>query len=215
MLFGYHVDVSRSLYENTFMKYPMLFTNRRVNTGRSSIDREVILKNKDSGNILVKAIARSICIDPVSRRPVAVPQESADEVMRYVPESERVSFPVVKPLKLPEQHFTQHIQVMHNDMGIMFHTNQASYSIYVENCAAAATQNSFYKYFKTDMCFYHVKTAVMLHLGESIAGDHLTVHTWQDEVDLLKLYFIIRKDTLDVFHAKWCYHPATATNARI
>ena len=212
MHFGFHLKVSKSLYQNTFIDYPMSLVSGNVSYGRSTVDHKINLLHKKSNEVLVSAIGRTIYVDPATRRPVNIPQSIIDGIRQVVPETRRERFPVSKLLGLPDHHFKQDIQVMHDDMNIQFHTNQASYSRFAENCAAAAVKQGFYKYFTRDICFYHVKLATILHLGESFSGDHLTVYTWQDEDDLLKLYFMIKKDSKLIFQAIFCFYTSGETS---
>ncbi len=69
------------------------------------------------------------------------------------------------------------------------------------DCASEAAEAGLFKRFDEDLCFYHAKSASVIHKGESFVGDRLKVHAWQDPEDVNVLKFAIKKAEVDIYYA--------------
>lgn len=207
MLMGRDLTICRSLYEKAALDFPMTCSLQFLSVGSTSADFKISLMEDSTGVELVSSISKVVCVKMANRAPAKVPEEMK---MNYFSKgllnnSNNLKFEKFDPLVVPDYHFQFRLQVMHDDLDCLFHVNQAVYTRFAENCAAAAVQAGFYTHFKEDICFYLVHKYSVLHVGESFAGDHLDVCTWQDEADDHTVYFVFKREGKDICYLKFIY----------
>ena len=94
---------------------------------------------------------------------------------------------------IPQNSFCCKFLTKNTDMDEFCHTTQAVYVDLACECAAQASVAGFYKRLTGDILSKLIKRSNFLHVGESKAGDVLSVHTWEDSENPLLIYFSISK----------------------
>ena len=81
----------------------------------------------------------------------------------------------------PWQKFTYFLQVRHSDSDTLYHCNQASYFQFCMDAATAGAKQGHFRFLKHDLLSYPIESMECLFKGESVPGDELIVHVWEDE----------------------------------
>ncbi len=93
----------------------------------------------------------------------------------------------------PPQYFSQSIQVRHSDTDNLYHVNQANYIKFCLDAGTEATRLGKFRVLTGDLLSYRIKSIECVYKGESVPGDTLAVHVWQDERDPGQLLSQIEK----------------------
>lgn len=210
LMLGNRLTLSRRFYDKASIILPMNLELSLLHLGNSSFDSKISLKEVSSGQELVSAMRRIACVDINTHRAIRLPVEMKKSLLinTGIKGETQPVFEPVSPQSPPVLHFRHKVTVRYDDIDFLFHTNQASYARFAENCAAAATQAGFYKNFKSDICFYFVHKVDIIHMEETYVDDELEVATWQDENDRNLLYFMITKEGKRVCFLKFLYYPS-------
>jgi acyl-CoA thioesterase FadM len=210
MMFGNHMTFSRSLYEKASLNLPMTFDIKINHIGKTSFDLSMKLLDDSTGDEFVTTSRRIVNVNMETKQPALLPETMKESLVQegLLGDISEPKFEHFGPLSPPKEYFRHKLIVRHDNMDCLFHTNQAVYTRFAENCAAAATQAGFYKHFKDDICFYLVKKSSVVHVGESFAGDELEVATWQDENDHNTVFFLITRAGKDICYERFVYFPS-------
>ncbi|ELU04800.1 hypothetical protein CAPTEDRAFT_224013 [Capitella teleta] len=210
MMIGNHSTISKSLYHKASFDLPMTLAMSTLHIGGTSFDVKLSLTEDSTGDEFISTIRRIVCVNMETKKSCAVPAAMKEFFIEtgIVSNVSKPTFEPFGPLSPPADCFTYKLIVRHDDMDILFHANNAVYTKFAENCAAAATNAGFYRHFRDDICFYLVHKSSVIHVGESFAGDELEVITWQDDVDHNLLYFVTTKNGKDLCYHKFMFFPS-------
>jgi len=199
---GRHWTFSRRLYQRASVNCPVTMRRTINGVGQSSLDQcFVYLLDDDfrsttspTAEPLATCVHRLVNVDLVTRKSKAFPAAIGD-ALRAVVVAGGQRFPAfdAKSNKIPDRTFDCRIRVRYDDMDFLFHTNASSYLSFALECATRAAKAGFYQVVRSDIAFCPAKTATVVFLSESRAGDVLDVSTWEDEDDPFSLNFIILK----------------------
>ncbi len=88
----------------------------------------------------------------------------------------------------PSNAFTRDFRVNHSDTDMLYHTNQSVYIKYFMDTAAEAAKLGHFKYVLGDPLGYRSKVIECRYLGESVAGDVLSVSVWENTMKKGELF---------------------------
>ena len=211
---GVHTEISEDFYQTASMASKMRLVTTLASIGNSSFSFRVTMINEDSGQVMAANFRELVHISAKTRKPEPLPP-----CLKQNPNGILDGFQLQAPprLLLPsvgrQNSYCCKITVLNIDMDIYYHTTQLKYADYALECAARATESGYYKRLKGDICDYCVKKSSFAHIGESHAGDELSVMTWEDQLNPLLLYFVVTKEGKDVCQAKMeFYDPYVYSN---
>ena len=141
-----------------------------------------------------------VCVNFETHKSAPIPEEKKKLLMQEVLANSSdmklytFSFPNFEVFKLiPPNSFSCRLVVKNTEMDEFNHVTQNFYIEYANECAAQASAAGFYTKLKGDIHLYLVKACISLHVGESSAGDEVTIRSWEDLVNPYLLYFSISK----------------------
>ena len=113
-------------------------------------------------------------------------------------------FPKYRPkLHAPPSAFNWKIRVRHDDTDMLQHTNVSSYLKFALESAAQASSLGVFSSISDDVAFYRPRRVASVFVGESRAGDELTVATWQETENAnMTLNFLISNRQNPVYCAQ-------------
>lgn len=196
-------EISTELYKTPGIAVKLKNISDVLHVGNSTITFRTIMMNETSGVVLAIHYWDNIHVNAKTRKAEPFPADFKQKVQKMLSMA-----PIQSPqrLRLPavdrRNCYCCKLVVRNIDMDGNDHTTQVMYVEYALEIAAQATSSGYYKKLQGDICGYGVKNAQFVHTGESAAGDELLLMTWEDESNPLLIYFVIRKDSKDVCHAK-------------
>lgn len=167
--------------------------------GASSLNSVAVLSDINSGSVLAQNVNQVVCIDKTTRKPTPIPDWWKQKYESFVEENERLVLPL---LNVPIQSIYKYdLKVSWNDTDVYKHVNYQSYIKYCFDAAMDAVNREFYSGFRDDILNYNVKSIDCSYKGESVAGDMITVVTWQNVEIPSVLHFSIEKQGNVVFQS--------------
>lgn len=162
--------------------------------GRTSMNFVYHLTTDDHPNFLAKHTTQYVIVDKDSRKPVLIPDWWRRKYEKYFDSKQNLVF---APLELPKANttaFRYNMKPTWSDTDQYSHVNYRAYPRFCFDAAMEAVKMRLFKGFDGDILNYRVKTIESTYKGECVAGDQITVVSWQNSEYPLILYFIIEKD---------------------
>ena len=100
--------------------------------------------------------------------------------------------------------YRYHIQ--YSDGDLYSHTNHVSYVRFCHDAASMLVVKGVFSVLKGDLAFRRVRSCVCSYLGESVPGDVVDIHVWEDPKDARILYFDVVKDGKSVCQCMIDFH---------
>ena len=205
VLIGSHYCFSPQLFERAAIDYPMMQRSWFSGVGRTTIDICRVLETADSQRtVLLSGVTRVACMD--FARGVSVPFPDSDYKRRLSsgsPPAANCRFPPVDvPKSAPDGSFTTTVKVRYEDIDFNWHSNFASYTAFVLECAAQAVEAGYCSRIRADIAFYRALSLACVHLGQSFAGDDLNVSMWEDSGSAMLLHFLITTERQRIYYMK-------------
>jgi len=172
---------------------PFSINFQLCNVGKSSFEKRCTLLDA-SGRKLGQTSKQMVLVDEVSRKPVPIPEwwkrkHGSQGVLREKKEVFQYA------LHVPAENTYQYsMKPSWNDVDSYHHVNYVSYVMFCFDAAMDAIKHGFYIGFFDDILKYNVKTLQIRFMGEALAGDNLTVVTWQDAQNLRIIHFSIERE---------------------
>lgn len=225
-IFSYHIPDTK--LNKTFMEYDKLTSDRMTfmastqtvlaqnllqstevpsfavrlslgHIGRTSLNTRAELIDTTTNTVLAKNINQVVTVSRETRRPIALPEWWVNKYSSYSIVIPKLVVPVPET---PADVFTYDVHVRWSDTDGYGHTNYISYIRFCEDGVMQAENEGKLSGFTKNFQEFESKMLQLSYLGESKAGDELTVSLWQDQQNDYKLYFNLYKtDNMSlVFH---------------
>ncbi|CAC5382614.1 unnamed protein product [Mytilus coruscus] len=165
--------------------------------GTTSLIFRTKLKDVNTGIILVDRYILGVGMNTSTHRPV----KHSDWFSQKYFYLKHTVVPLMTKSEIPKPPFdcfTQTLVVRYSDLDFDYHTNQSVYAKFCLDCATAACNNKKLLGFEGDISLYPIVFMDVSFLGETFAGDRLSINVWQDDADLSTLKFVIYKDERQV-----------------
>jgi len=153
---------------------------------------------KESEKRLCEQYVKTIYINASTRRPMELPKWYKDTYERHAHNPVANKTPIFQP---PKTSFTTNIEIGFSDTDYNGHLNAAEYYRILMDCASTTSTSGYYQHFSLDMCWYPLREIDAAYLGESGANDLLDIHTWQENDNIVKIYFMFYLKGKHVFQA--------------
>ncbi len=102
----------------------------------------------------------------------------------------------------PSYAFTYEFRVNHSDTNMLYHANQSVYIKYFIDTAAEAAKLGHFQHVLGDPLGYRSKVIECRYLGESVAGDVLSVSVWENQLKTGELFCEIHKGKSKIWIGK-------------
>ena len=202
MIVGEHYHVNIETYTKAKLFRPMEFTSCLGYMSKSSFSFLVHVVDKESSSPLIQCERHMVGVDSGTGKPCTIPDSVRLSVSGYVT-GNKSSIP--SPPPRPASFHQYEIKVRHSDLDLNYHVNHSNFLQFFEDAAMEACISGFYPSYSGDISWYHVKDAYIRYQGECIAGDLLTVSSWEGTSK--ELYFIIEKGTVPVLTCAMMLYP--------
>ena len=170
---------------------PISFDYGLHNFGNSSFGVVVDMVD-ETGRGLGQVAKQSVVIDQYTRKTVPIPDWWKKKHGSRAREKRKL---VTPELSVPtENTYMYGIKVSWNDIDTNNHVNYKSYVLFCLDAAMDAVKHGFYVGFFGDILKYNVKTVQVRYVNEALAGDNLTVITWQDAQNPRVIHFSIERE---------------------
>ncbi len=206
-------QVSKTFHVRAALVYPLVIEVKFLGRGRSSYIHQSILSEQGSGKLVSKAMHKLVYVSAETGKSIPLPNNYFKDVsVPFVSDLGSIFPPIIAGQPPVDSHCSTR-EVQPSDTDYLFHTNQASYMKFVLDGIAKAAREGVLSCIKDDVCFYRGHTAATLHLGESFAGDILTVKVWEKQENSLQIHCVIQKKGYDIFYSNLSFYPRKeATN---
>ncbi|XP_062585930.1 uncharacterized protein LOC134247615 [Saccostrea cucullata] len=159
------------------------------------------LKNGTTGKILGENFMKIVRINRTTRRSSSFPEWFYKKYAAFMnipghPSTEKEELP-----EIPKNAYKYDVIPGHSDEDVNCHLNQSSYIRFCMDAATSASLNGYYEHYTRDMCLYPSIQWTISYVGESIAGDQLTIFTWQKEHTPDNIQFAIERNGNLIFYA--------------
>ncbi|XP_061181550.1 uncharacterized protein LOC133190096 [Saccostrea echinata] len=161
----------------------------------------VKLKNEATGEILGENFMKVVRINRKTRRPSSFPEWFYKKHAVFM---NAVGHPGTEKEDLPEipKHAYKYVVVAgHSDEDTNGHLNQSSYIRFCMDAATNASLKGYYEHYTSDMCLYPSLQWTISYMGEGLAGDQLTIFTWQKEHSPDNIRFAIVRNGNQILYA--------------
>ncbi|OWF47258.1 hypothetical protein KP79_PYT26193 [Mizuhopecten yessoensis] len=182
--------------------------------GTTSYVLKVRLSNYITKELLGEFYLKFVHINGNSRRPQPLPDWYVSRFADIVENQGRLpTMPSVPDM--PEDAYSTTVLTRFSDLDTNQHVTTIQYFKFFTDCATEAVFTKYYTHFTHDMCWYPVMAFDEAMLGESKAGEILTVRTWQDKSDATHVFFACFKDWKCVMKALCSQFNTKGTNTTI
>ena len=198
---------------------PVTLTMNIVGAGRSSILLVSELRNTKTSSLYACVVQKMVNMNkfkgiakPLSETVRQNLQNMIVDPKNLVRELNLESkLPVMftPPSSLPAHRITREVVVVPSDLDFNFHMNNSQYITICMDSATIAVEKGSLSQFKTDICWYHVKTMRVFYTREAKSGDKLSVSVWENPGEKLVLYFQVSllEGESPVFYAVGEFYP--------
>ena len=202
MIVAQHFHVNIEMYTKARLFRPIEVISCLGYMGKSSFSFILDFVDKESSSLLMRCDRHMVAIDRKTERPFVIPDSVRQSVSDYLTRN-KTSIP--SPPPRPASFHQYEIKVRHSDLDLNYHVNNANFLKFCEDAAMEACISGFYPSYSGDISWYHVKDAYIRYQGECIAGDLLTVSSWEGTSK--ELNFIIEKGTVPVVTCTMMFYP--------
>ena len=154
-----------------------------------------------------------VLVDEATNRSAPLPEDFFSGVTVPFRSDLSTLFSPIIAEKSPSGSYQSAAEVQPSDTDILNHTTQTTYMKFALDGIAKAARKGLLSGIKDDVCFYRGHTASILHLGESFAGDVLTVKIWENKDKPLQIHCVIERERKDICYAEVSFYPSEATRA--
>ncbi len=215
VLLAQRCRIDETFHTRAALVYPLYLDTKIIGRSRSSYIAEATLTEEDTGNIVVVATLKLVCIDPDTKRSKSFPEDLfKTDTIPFLSDLGKV-FPPVIAEKEPTNSFISSIEVQPSDTDTQNHTAQSAYMKFALDGIAKAAREGVLSGIKDDVCFYRGHTAATLHLGESFAGDVLTVKVWENQENPLRIHCFIQKNGDNIYYSEIGFYAKEDSNAKL
>jgi len=213
VMLGYNIEIMLELYEHAAVDYQMHLECYMTHVGKSSISATQRLTHASTGNLLAKRSYTAVNVDLTGASLKTLPIPDAIRDIFHVKNKPLGPPPqMLQPITTyPARCFTCSVVVRTDETDLFQHTTQASYTLYLVECALQASMAKFYRIVNEFSLLHRAK---LRFAHETYAGDELTITTWEDDDNpLIIRVFITRvKDGRDSCYSEMEYYPSTMTS---
>lgn len=186
---------SKALYDMSILNNPLLIKVQGGYIGNTSLNALTTVSLDENSTELMSNINQVVYIDPETRKPTPLPSWWKE---KYAESSKEKSSLIIDKFKRPLKTGHQRFQVTWTYTDGYEHANWTSYARYAVDSAHLCSKEGILKNFEENI--KNGVSNIQLHYyGESVQGDYLDIHTWEDSEDSKKLYFDISKDEKSIF----------------
>ncbi|CAH1794778.1 unnamed protein product [Owenia fusiformis] len=198
------IELSEKFYEiRNQEQFPIKIAVHLGYIGKSSVLSVAEMTNGITGEFLGKGGNQVVSVSRETRKPTALPDWWRDKYKHLVVENKAL---IVQRLEKPDKVHKYDTKVSWSDTDRYRHTNQATYTRFCIDAATDASIKGYFSKLTGDIRQYHVKTYDVLYIGESLAGDHITVETWENDENPSLIHFQISKDEKALFQSSIEFH---------
>ena len=183
--------ITKAFYKLASLDLPLRMATTLTGLGRSSLQYEDTVTDVKTGETLVKMKNVWVFVNETTRRPAAWPEAFLKNAGPEVVANKPSKFPSIE--EVPHT-FSYEVMAAPTDEDENLHIARSVYLRYCVDCGMKAMETGFYSGIEGNFDSYKVKHLIVLYKGESLPGQRVTVNTWQDKEDKLKIYFRIRRD---------------------
>ncbi|XP_061181551.1 uncharacterized protein LOC133190097 [Saccostrea echinata] len=168
---------------------------------KTSIMFAVKLKNEATEEILGENFIKVVRINRKTRRSSSFPEYFYEKYAAFMNTpghsgTEKEDLP-----EIPRHAYKYVVIPGHSDEDFNGHLNQSSFIRFCMDAATNASLKGYYEHYTSDMCLYPSLQWTISYVGESLAGDQLTIYTWQKEDTADNIRFAIVRNGNRIFYA--------------
>ncbi len=142
--------------------------------------------------MLVETERLAVIVDTATGKSQEIPPHRKQLLQEF----SRRDVPLVIALPSPPENqkcFCYELKVTTSDTDQLYHVNQAYWMKFCMDCAAEAFAQGFFIHFLADPFNSLVKEVKLLYKAEALAGDTLSVLSWESRDQMDTLFFLVKK----------------------
>ncbi|OWF41119.1 uncharacterized protein LOC110462892 [Mizuhopecten yessoensis] len=147
--------------------------------GKTSLNASTEMRCENSGQIMASNINQIVCVDKRSRRPMPLPLWWRE---KYSESGKKHKALNINKFEIPDETCIYHTNVAWSDTDLNLHANWTAYARFAVDAAHHCYQNGALQNFEDNFANGIHKVQIYFY-GESVQGDKLAVHVWEDKTD--------------------------------
>lgn len=185
--------INKAMYDRSVLKCPLDVKLRLHHVGKSSLSTQAKVFVHQSDNVLLSNINQVVSIDPLSRKPMPLPDWWKTKYAGMASGGEPM---VIQSESRPDGATVYDVPISWSDTDFYEHTNWTSYVKYCIDAAnACCIKGQLRQISKETVKESQVKTLRVRYSGESILGDTLKIYAWETPELPNSIKFQVYKET--------------------
>ncbi|XP_060074953.1 uncharacterized protein LOC132554654 [Ylistrum balloti] len=194
--------LSKEIYKPSQLTTWMRTSIKGGYVGKSSLNSLTEMRSENGEKFLASNINHVVCVGKQSRRPMSFPlwwrEKYSESGKKHQPLN-------LKRFDKPDGASVYNTNIAWSDTDANLHTNWTSYARFAVDAAHHCHQNGALENFEDNFSNGIHKVQIYFY-GESVQGDKLTVHTWQDKSDHRILMMDIYNKEKSICQIKLFFH---------